>query len=191
MVLRIQPAQQSSTGTPFLPVDFKRWIPSKNEEVMALGYAEIDKDQYNHGENRSISAHLYGSVGRIIDIESADPNRGRPWPHIRVEAEWPGGMSGSPVFNDLGHVIGVVSTGLYDVGTAALFSGWNIPQQIFGSVDPVNPNFFYCYGVFNEAGTLVWCGQEESGMKEFAKNNRLIDYCVISINPFTQDYIRL
>ncbi|ABB73420.1 hypothetical protein Nmul_A0111 [Nitrosospira multiformis ATCC 25196] len=190
MVLRIQPAQQSSTGSPFLPVDFHRWTPSKGEEVMALGYAGIDQDQYDLGENRPIRAHLYGSVGRIIDIERVDFDRVRLWPFIRVEAKWPGGMSGGPVFNKLGHVIGVVSTGNEDSSTAVLFSGWDVPQQIFGSIDPVNPGFFYCYGVFEETGELVLCGQDENEIKEFARSRGLVDQCIISINPITHDYVR-
>lgn len=83
--------------------------------------------------------YLYGSFGEIIDIEPADPKRLRPWPLLRVSQEWPGGMSGGPVFNEAGHVVGVVSSGIGDVGSATFFSGWKFPQAIFPNLDPANP----------------------------------------------------
>ena len=192
MVLRIQPSHRLVIGTSFLPVDLRRWRPRENEQVMALGYADLDVDHNGDGENQPMQQHLYGSLGRITGIEPADGASGRPWPRIRVEAEWPGGMSGGPVFNGAGHVIGIVSAGIEGqrVGTATFFSGWNMPQQIFGSIDPENPGFFRCIGVFDDSGALVRCGQDRSEIEAVAAENGLSDMGSVSFSPLTGDYVR-
>jgi hypothetical protein len=42
---RIQPSAPSSNGTPFLPLDLRRWHSRRNERFLALGYAELDLPQ--------------------------------------------------------------------------------------------------------------------------------------------------
>ena len=114
-------------------MDLKRWRPRTSERVLALGFADLDVSPGN--AVRPI-VHFYGSIGEITDIEPADGNRGQPWPMIRVRAEWPAGMSGGPVLNEAGHVIGIVSSGICSsgVGTATYFSGSDMPARIFGSL---------------------------------------------------------
>src|SRR5690606_34786626 len=135
---------------PYLPVDFRRWQPRIGESIMALGYSDLDVDSRDRGPDRPISQYLYGSLGQIMDIEPADQSRGRPWPVLRIDGNWPGGMSGGPVFNEAGHVIGIVSTGFAGDGgaTATFFSGWEVPERVFGSIDPSNPGFFRCWAAF-------------------------------------------
>lgn len=70
------------------------------ERVLALGFPDLDVEEGS--EERPISQYLYGSFGEITDVKPADGARGRPWPMIRVADEWPGGMRGGPVFNEIG-----------------------------------------------------------------------------------------
>lgn len=87
MVIRIRPPSPSVDGTPYLQVDFRRWRPRIGEDVLALGYADLDAPSPEEGHSgRPMSQYLYGSMGRIIDIEPADGARGRPWPVIRITA---------------------------------------------------------------------------------------------------------
>lgn len=134
----------NAVGPPsFLPVDVRRWRPAIGERIMALGFAELDVDPKKGGDRRPISQYLYGSVATITQIQAADGASSRPWPIFRVEANWPGAMSGGPVFNQAGHVIGLVSTGLVggDVGTATFFSGWNMAEKTYPKLDPSNPGW--------------------------------------------------
>jgi hypothetical protein len=105
--------------TPYLAMDFRRWRPCPGEKILALGFADLDLDRDSKGDDRPIEQYLYGSFGRIAEIVPADEKSGRPWPLIRVDADWPGGMSGGPVFNEAGHVIGVVSAGISVHNTAS------------------------------------------------------------------------
>lgn len=91
MALRIVSPDGYKEAAPYLPVDFCRWRPSIGESILALGYADLDDDKGIHDEGRPISQYLYGSIGAITDIESADGTRSSPWPMIRIDANWPGG----------------------------------------------------------------------------------------------------
>jgi hypothetical protein len=51
--------------------------------------------------------YMYCEIGRSSLLSV------RPWPIFRVAADWPGGMSGGPVFNEAGHVVGIVSADAY------------------------------------------------------------------------------
>jgi serine protease Do len=77
---------------------------------MALGFADLDVPRNGDGDARPIHQYLDGSEARITEVQPPCPASTRAWPVFRVEADWPGGMSGGPAFNEAGHVIGVVST---------------------------------------------------------------------------------
>lgn len=190
VVIRVRQSQRDFAGTPYFPVDLRRWHPSIGEHVQALGFADLDVA--DGSDDRPIAQYLYGSIGEITDIEPADGRRARPWPVIRVAAEWSAGMSGGPVFNEAGHVIGVVSSGIggSGVGTATCFSGWDMPERIFGSLDPDNPGCFICCGVFDAAGCLVYAGQDRSETEQIARQRSLTDLGLVSINPQSGDYMR-
>jgi serine protease Do len=189
VVLRIRPATQSSEGTPYWPLDLRRWRPVRGERVLALGFPNLDEEGR---EERPISQYLYGSFGEITDVEPADGARGRPWPVIRVAAEWPGGMSGGPVFNETGNVIGVVSSGIAGgTGTATFFSGWNMAERILGSIDPNNPGRFLCHGVFDDAGELVHATQDAEQARRFAETRGLTDHAVVSVDPHREGWMRV
>jgi serine protease Do len=193
MALGITPSAVQNRGTPFLRVNLGRWRPSLGERVLALGFADLDVGEADAPDDRPMKQYLYGAYGEVIDIEGADGSRGRPWPQIRVAANWPGGMSGGPVFNEAGEVIGLVSAGIggQGVSTATFFSGWDVPRRIFSSLDPLNAGSFYCHAVFDGKGEVALYGQDRGEVERFARENGLADLSRVSINPATGDYMRL
>ncbi len=193
MALRIVSPDGYKEAAPYLPVDFCRWRPSIGESILALGYADLDDDKGIHDEGRPISQYLYGSIGVITDIESADGTRSSPWPMIRIDANWPGGMSGGPVFNEAGNVVGLVSAGFEGVrgATATIFSGWDMPGRIFSSIDPSNPGAFLCWGGFDAAGELVLSGQNKASVEKFCLEQGHPEFGLVSFNPATGDVVRL
>jgi hypothetical protein len=180
-------------GAPFFPVALRGWQPRIDETILALGFPELDRDHKKKGDDRPIEQRLYGSFGKIIEIQKPNAESSRPWPIIRVDVEWSGGMSGGPVINAAGNVIGLVSTGIEGekIGTANVFSGWSIAPHVFGTLDPNNPGWFGCYGVFDKGGVLRGLGQDQSELKHFAEMAGLTDYRKITINWQTRDYVHL
>ncbi|WDR06685.1 trypsin-like peptidase domain-containing protein [Devosia rhodophyticola] len=131
----------------YLPLDLTGSIPRQGDKITAFGYADLDVDKQGNGDDRPLEQRLYRSDAIVVDVQKPDISSGRPWPLARVEANWPGGMSGGPVFNQAGVVIGVVSTGIpgENIGTAALFAGWDAGRNTFGRLDPLNPGWVQAF----------------------------------------------
>lgn len=147
--LCILPSSPKPEGVEFLHVDISTWRPTIGEVVLGMGYPNLDKDE-GGSDDRPVSQYMYGAYGRITDIEPLDFNRGRPWPMVRVEADWDGGMSGGPVVNAAGNVIGVISTGVdTNLSTAMIFGGWSAVRHMFPSLDPARPGWFHCFATLD------------------------------------------
>ncbi|TAX72809.1 serine protease [Rhizobium leguminosarum] len=190
-VLRLRPNGQITNNAPYLPVRLSGWYPAAGEPVMAFGYADLDLDKKKDGDTRPIEQRLYGSRGRITQIDPADGESSRPWPRIWVEADWPGGMSGGPVFNAAGEVIGLVSSA-FNVGEracATFFSGWNVPQHIYGSLDALNPGWFKVVGAFDSEGNLRVVGQGVEEVREMARSENF-EVAMVTYNPSDGSYMR-
>lgn len=128
LALSILPLAAKANATEFLHVDLNRWRPSIGEVVLGVGYPNLDKNE-DGPDDRPISQDMYGAYGTITDIEPLDLGRRRPWPMVRVKADWPGGMSGGPVFNAAGNVIGIVSSGVdATTSTAMICEVWILPN---------------------------------------------------------------
>jgi serine protease Do len=192
-VLRLRPNKRRESGTPFLPLDLTCWRPRTGETVLALGFPNLDAERPESSDDRPIEQYLFGSFATITDVEQADTSRGRPWPQIRVTASWPGGMSGGPVFNSDGRVIGVVSAGFDGEGgaSATYLSGWPMPQRLLRSIDPSNPGWFFCHAAFDDRGELVYSGQNRAEVERFASENGLTDLGAVSVMPLTGSFLRV
>lgn len=95
-----------------LPLRFSGRLPKKDDSVIAFGFPDLQFDLIDEErENYKLSDGMSASYGRILEVHLH--GRGNdPTPVIEVEANWPSGMSGGPVFNDCGEVIGIVSRSL-------------------------------------------------------------------------------
>ena len=147
------PRSHQRTPMPYLPVNLRQRVPLVGEKVTALGFAGLDVDLNSKGEDRPLSQYLYEATGVIVEVIPVDPASTRPWPRIRVACHWPSGMSGGPILNGAGDVIAIVSTSFSgaDESMGACFAGWNIPENVFPTLDPLNPGSFKGYGRLNHS----------------------------------------
>ena len=177
----------------FLPLALRHWRPEAGVQVMAVGFAELDVDQREEGQGRAMRQYLYGSLATIIEVQPPDGRSGRPWPVFRVEADWPGGMSGGPVFNDAGKVVGIVSTGMVGggIGTATYFSAWNLAEETFRSLDPSNPGVLRCWTAFDADERIVSYAPDRALLEPLMVAGQAVKISATTLNPQTGSYFLL
>jgi S1-C subfamily serine protease len=115
-----------------------------------------------------------------------------PWPRFRVSAEWPSGMSGGPVLNAKGNVIGVISrgwTGEAD-STATHFAGWDVSRRTFATIDPFAPNRFRAFAAIDHKCDIRFLGQDLDEARAFAEPNGFV-VRPVSCAPDTGEWISL
>lgn len=129
--------------------------PRVGELVVAIGFPELDCQPINEeGIRYLLTDGMSAAYGRITALH---PNgiRNNPTPVIEVEAKWPSGMSGGPVFNESGQVIGLVSRSWSDVGYAACLSMMPWFRTWLDSVDAANPCWRLGWGVLEDGSDLL------------------------------------
>ncbi len=84
--------------------------PKVGDSVVAVGFPKLDVIQ---GRRREVAARLdegmFASYGTVTALHPNGRDKSNQTPVFEVEAHWPSGMSGGPVFNRGGHVVGIVS----------------------------------------------------------------------------------
>jgi trypsin-like peptidase len=174
-----------------LNVDMSTWKPTAGEIVFGIGYPNLDKEE-GAADDRPISQYMYGAYGQITDIEAPDLTRDRPWPMVRVTADWPGGMSGGPVFNAVGNVIGIVSSGFDCTSSSAvIFGGWGAAKQTFPSLDPARSGWFQCYATLDaDERMIAVCPGREAAKTIAARHDGAI-VSKVTFNHATGRFIQL
>jgi serine protease Do len=129
----------------FLPLRLSGNWPKVGDQVMALGFPELGCLQNRDIDDDILTERMYASVGRVREVLPHGREH-RPWPTFAVDEHWPRGMSGGPVFNLDGEVIGLVSSS-DEPGSdnAQSYAFWFAPiqslQRDLAHVDSHNPGW--------------------------------------------------
>jgi len=111
---------------------------------------------------------------------------------VRVDADWPGGMSGGPVFNEAGNVIGIVSAGLDSTSsTAMIFGGWTAVHQMFPTLDKARPGWFRCYAALDADERIVGVSPARQEAEALAAQFTGAFVSAVTLDPATQSFVRL
>lgn len=131
------------------------WAPRIGEIVLAVGFPKLDLSEVDFAKQSALlSEGMYGAYGRIVAIHEEGVSRSNPTPVFEVESDWPGGMSGGPVFNRDGEVVGMVSRSLRaesehaGTGYAVHFSLARDTELLTPNTDRLNPGWRTCWGIF-------------------------------------------
>jgi serine protease Do len=154
-----QPIPNEMIGT--LAMRLSGIWPAVGETVVAVGFPELDCKPIDDDATRYLlSDGMSAAYGRIIGVHPKGV-RNFSTPVIEVEANWPPGMSGGPVFNSSGQVIGVVSRswlpsgGKYGIGYAACFSMMPWVRRWIPTLDAANPCWRVGWAIMNNGEDLI------------------------------------
>lgn len=155
--LKVAPLGPNVRPPQTLSVRARGWTPKIGEIVLAIGFPQLDLSEVDIATQRELLTEgMFGAYGRIIDILPEGSSETNRTPVFVVESDWPSGMSGGPVFNRNGEVVGMVSRSLLPepgkpgIGYAAYFG--RIPDlgHLAPTLDQDNPGWRLCWGVFTE-----------------------------------------
>jgi serine protease Do len=154
-LLKAEPIGPGARSPQTLPLRTSGWAPRIGEIVLAVGFPKLDLSEVDLAKQSALlDEGMYGAYGRIVAIHEKGVSRSNPTPVFEVESDWPGGMSGGPVFNRNGEVVGMVSRSLraesehVGTGYAVHFGLARDIEQLTQNVDPLNPGWRKCWGVF-------------------------------------------
>jgi hypothetical protein len=126
--------------------------------------AEFDRDD-NVPANFELG--LLVSHGLMIDIYEAGRGASKPWPAVAVDAGTLGGMSGGPVFDSRGFLVGVISSS-FNMGDGQLPSptfvalNWPILGARFPGIWPPIPPYDNQKTIIDLAGKACWVERPEA-----------------------------
>lgn len=152
---------------------------AEGDRVLAVGYPSVKSWRRHPGAPMvTYQEEMRGSIGRVLKIDRTWDQERKVWPTITVDADWRGGMSGGPVFNENGEVVGIVSRGVNsgdDVrpwSSALWLEALPFREDIYGSIDPRNPGWIVGWGVCN-AHSVVELFQTQKGAEDYIKKTNL------------------
>jgi serine protease Do len=175
----ISQPQNSINSSPALKVSFKNSSILKDDEVMAIGYPQIGKLS---DINKVYKEKLMCSVGKILEIHKTGRHGGENWPSFVINANLPSGMSGGPVFNKSGFVIGVVSTslenqdGTFTPGTAVAlpYCSEEFIAKSFPNLELLRPGWINGWGVLRkDPWEFIKIFRDEETAEIFKKEKKL------------------
>jgi serine protease Do len=146
LTVSIQPKAGKMNSTQHIPLRVSSACPVIGETILAVGFPELNCQELDEDSQVSLLTEgMCGAYGIVTDVHPHGRDKSTPTPVFEVECNWPSGMSGGPVFNSLGEVIGIVSRsfvpndGSVGVGWAAHF-GLILPfSQLVPTLDIENP----------------------------------------------------
>ncbi len=146
-----------------LPVQVADWEPTVGEYVLAFGYPQLKPSvQVTESlEQTLIEDGLFSAYGRITSVYPNGRDLMNQTPCFEVKANWRSGMSGGPVVNRSGNVIGIVSRSIctdgepIGVGYASCLPF--IPEigQLAQRIDSDNPGWRKGYAVRASNGEVL------------------------------------
>ena len=145
------------------------------EQILVLGYPEPVAD------NSFLSSESVIEPTLTSGIISAIKKSVGGWPVIQMDATTSHGSSGSPVCNEKGEVVGIVTFGSLDENGTSLASGFNfaIPISIineFISKTHIHPQLSESSATFNSGLSYYYSGYYGKALSKFENVKKLNEH---------------
>lgn len=147
-----------------LPLRAKPAPIAEGDWVFAMGFpgVEVVSDYPTSSMSRLQNIELKGAFGRVTGFYETGRDRTSRTPVFEVEGHWPLGMSGGPIVNQSGEVVGVVSRGI-DPGDGHRGTSWGVWLERVGvnllvpTIDDWQPQCRRCWATTaNDRPTQVF-----------------------------------
>jgi serine protease Do len=128
-----------------LPLRRNAPIPAVGDVVVAVGYPQIDT--FSGPEELAaivISEGMKVAYGRVVAHYPNGRDKMNLTPVFEVEANWPSGMSGGPVFNIAGEVVGVVSRSISPEDGSGVGVAWATSLGMLSGMPALSPTIDAC-----------------------------------------------
>ncbi len=146
-VLILQYCSAMPPGNVFRIAVITTRLPEVGEPVTMAGFTASDPVFPRKPTSVSVSGHVRASVGAIAAWYPSGRDRVMmPGPALQIASSASGGMSGGPVFDQHGHLLGLVSTSLGaddHVGPAFVSLIW---PALITPIEPIWPNGLHTAG---------------------------------------------
>lgn len=180
-----------------LPLQLRGWQPAIGEYVLAFGYPELKPAAaMDDSEVRAIIEDgLHCAYGRITRLFPDGRDSANPTPVFEVEANWPSGMSGGPVVNTQGNVVGIVSRSLKPdgdlsgAGYAACLPWISEITKLAPHLDKDNPGHRLGFAVVDDREKLVSVWPTHELAREYAMQDAKHKVFACSHRMGTHEYI--
>lgn len=173
------------------PLPLSTASPAVGDEVLAIGFPILGVNFVEAAARHLFEEEMVGAAGVVTVLHPTGRGQTRPWPAFEIEGNWNSGMSGGPVINRQGLVVGVVSSSVepddnapgvaYAVDVAKIDLSPLLPE-----LDRTNPGWCYAAGVFRN-GKLVgaYLNPKAADLVKI-KNDKVR---TILINPKTEEWV--
>ncbi len=175
------------------PLPIGREGPKIGDAILAIGYPILGSKFKSQSSRLIFEENMYGASGVVTAIHPKGTSESKPWPTFEISGNWESGMSGGPVINTHGEVVGVVSSSLppYEgspgVGFAVALPNIPLPH-IAPELDIGNPGFIKGYGVFSSEKIVGFFPSLEIAQMSKAQSSEL-QIRRISLNPKTEVWV--
>lgn len=184
-----------SRNTLVSPLPIASSPPKIGQKVFAVGFPILGTEFEFKNANVIFQERMFGAGGQIVKIFPNGTTSTKSWPTIQVEGDWESGMSGGPVINLEGQVVGVVSSSFAatenDPGVGFAVDLSAVPLNLIApELDLENPGFVRGFAVFREGGIKGFFANEEIAV-QYLDSNPGGEIRRVSCNPKTEDWISI
>lgn len=175
------------------PLAISNHAPAIGEELLAIGYPILGTKFTSQNSNAVFEERMFGATGVVKAVHLQGTSLLKPWPTLEIEGDWEAGMSGGPVINQQGNVVGIVSSSFAPsddspgVGFAVLLPAIRL-DELAPEVDFNNPGFVKGFGLFKDNHLVGFYATREIAALA-SQGAADTDVREIICNPKTEDWM--
>lgn len=175
------------------PLPLSRTPPACGDEVLAIGFPIVGAKCHVEKDPMLFEEELHGAPGIVVQTSPAGESK--RWPSFVIEGNWASGMSGGPVINKQGEVVGLVSTSIAPTpekpGIGLAVSLAEVPMKgIAPELDLERPGWVFGFGVLT-GGNVAGFFPNEQLAKTYRDQLGKGEVQYMHLNPKTEDYMAL